>query len=157
MKMKKIYNNIIPFKGFKAITIWPWVFVRKDASVFNKTDERHESIHLCQQLETLVASLVITCLLSVFGVISPWWILVSPLVYFVLYGLDWLVRWFAYGFDGHLAYRNISFEQEAYLNENDLSYPYERKLYSFVRYLFKKSYVRDAISRKIVKKTIKKR
>ena len=68
------------------------------------------------------------------------------------YGIEWFVRWVAYGFDVHLAYKNISFEQEAYLNENDLSYPYERKLYYFVRYLFKESYIRDRISMKIVKK-----
>jgi len=142
MKVRLVFNNIIPFKGFKAITIWPWVFVRKDASVFNKTDERHESIHLCQQLETLVASLVITCLLSVFGVISPWWILVSPLVYFVLYGLDWLVRWFAYGFDGHTAYRNIAAEQEAYVMQTNEMYLKERKPFAHFAYIFRKTYKR---------------
>lgn len=142
MKIKLIFNNIIPFKGFKAITIWPWVFVRKDASVFNKTDERHESIHLCQQFETLVASLVITCLLSVFGVISPWWILVSPLVYFVLYGLDWLVRWFACGFDGHTAYRNIAAEQEAYVMQTNEMYLKERKPFAHFAYIFRKTYKR---------------
>lgn len=126
--MKKIYNNIIPLKGFMAMTVWPFIFIRNEyAWTFDTTKERHENIHGMQQIEML-------------------------LVFFLLwYGIEWCVRWVAYGFDGQLAYMNISFEQEAYLNENDMSYTHERKLYSFVRYLFKKSYVRDDISRKIVK------
>lgn len=129
MTMIKIYSNIVPPSGFIAMTIFPFIFIRKKMSwCFDDVDERHETIHGRQQIELLL------------------------LLFFVWYGIEYVVRWICYGFDGHLAYRNISFEQEAYLNENDLSYPYERKLYSFVRYLFKKTYVRDAISRKIVKK-----
>ena len=142
MKTRLIFNNIIPFKGFKAITILPWIFVRKDASKWTLTDERHEKIHLQQQLETLLASLAITVLLSVTVVISPWWILVSPLVYFALYGLEYIVRWICYGFDTREAYRNISFEQEAYLNENDLTYIKNRHLFASWKYLFRKTYHR---------------
>ena len=46
MKANIIYNKIIPLKGFKAITIWPRVFVRSDASKFTDKDERHETTHL---------------------------------------------------------------------------------------------------------------
>ena len=102
--------------------------IMKAKLILDAITKRHKNIHDMQQIEML-------------------WVL-----FFVWYGVEWFVRWVAYGFDGHLSYRNISFEQEAYLNENDMSYPYERKLYSWVRYLFKKSYVRDAVSRKIVKK-----
>lgn len=140
MKARLIFNNIIPFKGFKAITILPWIFVRKDASKWTLTDERHEKIHLQQQLETLLASLVITVLLSVTGVISHWWVLVSPLVYFVLYGLDWLVRWLACGFDGHTAYRNIAAEQEAYVMQTNVDYLKIRKTFAHFGYIFRKTY-----------------
>lgn len=54
--MKKpiiIKNSIIPFKGFKAITLWPFIFVRKGCS-FDEIDLNHEKIHLKQQLELLV-------------------------------------------------------------------------------------------------------
>lgn len=27
--MKIVYNNIIPFKGYLAMRVWPFVFVRK--------------------------------------------------------------------------------------------------------------------------------
>lgn len=39
--MKTVYNNIIPFKGSKAITIYPFVFVRKSASFSTATYTRH--------------------------------------------------------------------------------------------------------------------
>jgi hypothetical protein len=42
--MKIIYNKIIPFKGFRAITLWPFIFVRKDCE-FNKIHLNHEKIH----------------------------------------------------------------------------------------------------------------
>ena len=44
--MKIIYNNIIPFKGFKAMNLFGVLFVRKDAnSQMTNTDINHESIH----------------------------------------------------------------------------------------------------------------
>lgn len=52
--MKRIIrNSIIPFKGFKAITLWPFIFVRKECP-FDEIDLNHEKIHLKQQLELLV-------------------------------------------------------------------------------------------------------
>jgi hypothetical protein len=42
--MKLIYNNIIPFKGFKAINLFGLCFVRKGMKMFEK-DINHESIH----------------------------------------------------------------------------------------------------------------
>lgn len=45
-----IRNKLLPFKGFKAITLWPFIFVRKDKP-FNEVDLNHEYIHSAQQLE----------------------------------------------------------------------------------------------------------
>lgn len=42
--MKLIYNNIIPFKGFKAINLFGLCFVRKGMKMSEK-DINHESIH----------------------------------------------------------------------------------------------------------------
>lgn len=38
--MKVIYNNLIPFKGYKAINIFGLVFVRKGAK-FTEVDYNH--------------------------------------------------------------------------------------------------------------------
>lgn len=50
--MKIIYNNIIPFKRFKAITIWPFIFTREKE--LTNIDINHEKIHGKQQLELLI-------------------------------------------------------------------------------------------------------
>ena len=126
--MKLVYNNIIPFKGYLAMCIFPFIFVRKDARSLKTTDINHETIHGKQQIEML-------------------WVL-----FFLWYGIEWFVRWVAYGFDGHLAYKNISFEQEAYLHEDDLIYLNNRKLFASWQYLFKTSFIRKGIGNIIVKK-----
>lgn len=50
--MKVIYNNLIPFKGYKAINIFGLVFVRKGAK-FTEVDYNHEHIHSKQMAEML--------------------------------------------------------------------------------------------------------
>jgi hypothetical protein len=40
-----ILNSLIPFKGWKAITLCPFIFVRKDVK-FDDVDLNHEKIHL---------------------------------------------------------------------------------------------------------------
>ena len=46
-----IKNKIIPFKGFKAVTIWPFIFIRSE---LNHVDLNHEYIHGRQQLELFI-------------------------------------------------------------------------------------------------------
>ncbi len=70
----------------------------------------HESIHLKQQIE----------LLMVF--------------FYLWYVIEWIVRLIQYK-DSHEAYRNISFEREAYNNEYDDEYLGVRKPYEWVHYL----------------------
>ena len=152
MKANIIYNKIIPFKGFKAITIWPWVFVRKDTSKWTLTDTRHETTHLWQQEEVLMLGYCATTILAILGIVSWWWLLAVPFYFYVGYVLEWLIRIPICGFDTKLAYFNISTEQEAYLYEDDLSYNYERKRFAWVKYLFKKSFIRNEYSHKIVKR-----
>lgn len=139
MKAKIIYNNIIPFKGYLAMCVFPFIFVRKDARNLTVKDINHEKIHGVQQIETHIVALILAVLLAAVGLFSWWWVLVSPLVYFALYGLEYIVRWICYGFDTREAYRNISFEQEAYLNENDLTYIKNRHLFASWKYLFRKN------------------
>lgn len=46
--MIKIKNKLIPFKGFKAMTIWPIMFYKEEMTKF---DLNHEAIHAVQQKE----------------------------------------------------------------------------------------------------------
>ena len=42
-----IRNNIIPFKGYKLMAVWPFIFARKNANI-KDTDLNHEKIHFKQ-------------------------------------------------------------------------------------------------------------
>lgn len=44
--MIKIYNNIIPFKGYKALVMWPLLFVRKGARFGEAESGDDAVIHL---------------------------------------------------------------------------------------------------------------
>lgn len=102
--MKLIYNNLIPFKGFKAINLFGLCFVRNGMKMSDK-DINHESIHTAQMKELLY------------------------IPFYVAYFGEWIVRLFLKG----NAYRNISFEREAYNNQNDLTYLNRRKHYGMWR------------------------
>lgn len=104
---KVIYNKYIPFKGFKAIACVWWIFARHELT--DKTI-RHEKIHIRQQKEMLV-------------------------IFFLLwYGIEWLLRLIQYR-NRMTAYKNISFEREAYDNMSNIGYLYTRKAYSFIKYI----------------------
>lgn len=107
--MKIVKNNIIPFKGFTAITLWPFIFVRKDEEkYYTDVVARHENIHGEQQKEMLI-------------------------VFFLLwYGIEWLIKW-AYYRNRMTAYKNISFEREAYANQHGVTYTDSRKPFAWIR------------------------
>lgn len=136
-----IYNDIIPFRGFQAITIWPFVFARDSYKHLKDHVVNHEGIHLRQQLEVLVTSAAVTALLCL-TCLSWWWMCQVPFTYYIWYCLEYVVRLCVYG-RGHAAYRNIAFEQEAFLNERDFSYlTEERRAFAWVRYLTRTTYRR---------------
>lgn len=60
--MKIIYNNIIPFKGFVAMTIYPFIFSRKKE--LSDIIINHENIHGRQQLELLIIPFYIIYLIE---------------------------------------------------------------------------------------------
>lgn len=104
-----VKNNIIPLKGFTAITLWPFIFVRKDARMV-ATTIRHENIHGRQQKELLLAG------------------------FYILYSIEWLIK-LCYYRNSITAYKNISFEREAYANQNNVAYLDERKHFSWTKYI----------------------
>lgn len=121
MKMKIIYNNLIPFKGYSAINLCGILFVRNDCR--DQVDDEminHESIHSKQIFEMLV------------------------IFFYIWYIIEWFIKLFKYGDsdeDGRGdAYHNISFEREAYDNEKDLEYLNKRKPYSWWYYLTHKTH-----------------
>ncbi|MBK8600675.1 MAG: hypothetical protein IPN80_09095 [Flavobacterium sp.] len=104
-----VSKYLIP-KGFRGLTVFPFVVVRDRNAQDYLVLMNHERIHLRQQLELLV------------------------LPFFVIYGLDYLVKLLRYR-DKDVAYRNVVFEREAYQNENDLDYLKSRSFWRFLKYV----------------------
>lgn len=105
--MKIIINNIIPFKGFKCINLFGILFCRKQ---LNKIDINHETIHTKQIQELLY------------------------IFFYLWYIIEYLIRLVIYR-NTKLAYKNISFEREAYQNQYNLDYLSSRKHYNWFNYL----------------------
>jgi hypothetical protein len=108
-----VAKYLIP-KGFHGLTVYPFVFVKQRTDAVNLVFRNHEKIHIRQQSELLV------------------------LPFFVWYFVEYAVRLLQYK-NTHLAYRNISFEREAYANELHLDYLKTRPFLGFLNYLYIKS------------------
>lgn len=51
--MRIVYNNIIPFKGRRAVNLFGIVFARKEAFPLTPTVMHHKKIHTAQMRELL--------------------------------------------------------------------------------------------------------
>lgn len=111
--MKKIYTKHFPKKGFTALTIWPFIFVRSDSKEsFTKKMERHETTHALQQIECLFV------------------------LFLIIYCLEWIIKLPFCKFNKDRAYMSISFEQEAYEHQDEFGYNNVRKHFAFLKFLF---------------------
>ncbi|WP_281636127.1 hypothetical protein [Flavobacterium marginilacus] len=104
-----VAKYLIP-KGYRGLTVFPFVIIKHRFDSENQTLINHERIHIRQQLELLV------------------------LPFFVWYFVEYAVRLLQYR-NANLAYKNISFEREAYANEKHVDYLKNRTLFSFLKYV----------------------
>jgi hypothetical protein len=103
----RIYWIIVcPFLKVAGMTLFPFILLQKPNP--SEILLNHERIHLRQQIELLIFP------------------------FYVLYLLEYLFNRFR-GQNHHQAYRNISFEKEAYNNEEKLNYLANRKAWSYWR------------------------
>lgn len=128
-----VRNTVIPFRGFVAITLWPFIFVRRQTwARFTNDVLRHKRIHGRQQVEMLFVGTVVADILAFSG--CGWWSLLALPLFLWLYGMEWLLGMFCFG-NSKTAYRNISFEREACNNELDADYLAKRRPFASLRYL----------------------
>ena len=103
-----ISKYLVP-KGYIGITIFPFMVLKYEALRVKDVLINHEKIHLRQQIELLI------------------------IPFFLIYVFEFLIRLIKYR-NWDLAYRNISFEREAYRNEKDLDYLKSRPFLNFLNY-----------------------
>lgn len=97
-------------RNFNGMAVFPFIILKYKEQKKDLVMINHEKIHLRQQIELL-------------------WIF-----FFIWYGIEFLIRLIQYK-DFMKAYSNISFEREAYKNENHFSYLKKRRIWSFLCYL----------------------
>ena len=107
--MKIVRNKYIPFPGYKAINLFGILFVRGNARI-DEVTINHERIHTAQIKEQLYA------------------------FFYLWYVIEWMIRLIRYR-DSYKAYRNLSFEREAYANDDNFTYLETRKRFAFVKYM----------------------
>lgn len=100
---------LIP-KGYRGMALFPFVIVKSKLDKENSVFINHEKIHLRQQLQLLIFP------------------------FFIWYILEYFIRLIQYK-NRNLAYRNISFEREAYANENDFDYLKQKSFWKFLKYV----------------------
>ena len=104
------WKYLLPPKGFIAINICGFIIVKKgNKSRLKERTKRHELIHTRQIFELLI------------------------IPFYIWYGVEWLIKRPKYGRTG--TYYNVSFEREAFANDNDLQYLKKRRLFSFLKYI----------------------
>jgi len=103
-----VSKYLIP-KGYRGMTVFPFVILRERKDAVLPVLMNHERIHIRQQLELLIVP------------------------FFVWYLMEYLFRLAQYR-NRFQAYRNISFEREAYANESDPNYLKHRKIFAFLKF-----------------------
>jgi hypothetical protein len=105
---------LIPVKKLWGLvmgfTVWPFMFIVKTAA--SRENVNHEMIHFQQQKELLVIPAIL------------------------LYVVEFLIKLVYYRFNTQKAYRNVSFEREAYENEINYDYLDQRKFWSVFKYVY---------------------
>ena len=96
-------------KNISGISIFPFIILEKREIKDDKAFVNHEMIHIYQQMELLF------------------------IFFIVLYYAEFLILLLKYK-NRQQAYRNISFECEAYENEANYDYLKTRKCFSFIKY-----------------------
>ncbi|MDB5229140.1 MAG: hypothetical protein JWN78_3333 [Bacteroidota bacterium] len=96
-------------RNISGIALFPFIIVSEKKLKDDATFIMHEKIHIRQQAELLV------------------------IFFFLVYVTEFFILLLKYK-DTGLAYRNISFEKEAYENESNYNYLKTRKLFSFIKY-----------------------
>ena len=104
-----VCNKLLKNTKIAAITLYPFVLLQKKELRNDKILINHETIHLRQQVETLV------------------------FFFYLIYVGEYYIRLWKLR-NPYLAYKMISFEQEAYDNEANPEYLQHRKMWSFTKY-----------------------
>ena len=112
-----------------TIMLFGFVFSKLKEEEVTQRVRNHECVHARQWFETTaLAGTIILALVLVFN-ISAWWMMLSGIVYYVWYIVEWMIKGVYYTImidewtcDMETPYQSISFEREARLSERNSNY-----------------------------------
>lgn len=133
------FAKLILFGTYHTIMLFG--FILSKLKELSKSILRHEQIHQRQFLECLEIAIIPSTLLAIF--VSPWWLLLIPLLYYIIYLIEWFISFIYHLFTDNKvgngsvnnnAYRTSAFEMEARLNQDNPNYLKERKWGAWFKY-----------------------
>lgn len=133
--MKNVFYNswvaktVLCLSKCHTIMLFGFVFSKLKEEEVTQRVRNHECVHARQWFEvTALSGSVLLAIVLVFG-ISPWWMILSGGIYYVLYVLEWMCKsvWYSvmideWTCDMETPYEAVSFEREARLSELDSNY-----------------------------------
>lgn len=144
--MKKVFYNswvaktLLAFSKCHTIMLFGFVFSKQKESEMTQATRNHECVHARQWFEVCaVSGTLLLALVLVFG-ISPWWMLLAGVTYYVWYVIEWMLKGIRVSVLGdkwdcerQSAYHNISFEREARFSERDSNYLENSNYFAWVK------------------------
>ena len=133
--MKNVFYNswvaktVLCLSKCHTIMLFGFVFSKLKEEEVTQRVRNHECVHARQWFEvTTLSGSILLSIVLVLG-ISPWWMLLSGGIYYVLYVLEWMCKsvWYSvmmdeWTCDMETPYQSISFEREARFSERDSNY-----------------------------------
>ena len=137
--MIKVYCKFLPFKGYLCMTLLWWLIIRTEyKGRVTETVERHETVHIYQQITLFIVGLLVSIILSLTTNYSWWGLLATPTIPLLAYVVSWIIELILPPYDR--AYKNICFEGEARALESDPDYKKKLFPFSFLKYIPNKKY-----------------
>lgn len=106
-----IISKYFFYRNWVGLSLWPFIILKEPELTRDMVLMNHERIHLRQQREMFI------------------------LPFYLWYITEWLLK-SAWYLSAYKAYRNLSFEREAYRHESDLTYLTKRNVFAFTRYIW---------------------
>jgi hypothetical protein len=107
-----IISKYFFYRNYVGLSLWPFIILKNPELSKDRVLINHERIHLRQQEELFI------------------------LPFYLWYLLEWFLKTVWY-LNSYKAYRNLSFEREAYSQESDPTYLDRRKRFAFTHYLWR--------------------
>lgn len=146
--MKKVFYDswvarmVLYFSKCHTIMLFGFVFSKQKISEMTQATRNHECVHARQWFEvSAVSGTLLLALVLAFG-ISPWWMLLAGVTYYVWYIIEWWLRSIIYSvlndeYDCKPMdpYKDICFEREARFSERDPNYLENSNYFAWIREL----------------------